>query len=765
MNVGTGAHRFVLCAAATAVGLVPCARVDAIDWPPDLPEPEPLPDTDALIQFPETYEEFHSRYPNHVVRQGPFRRPDLDGDGLGDHIFPRVGFDENIPRIGSVSLRSRWMARQLFVVTGEQPNDMFGWVADSAGDFNGDGHDDLLVTAPNYGEFDQGSGRAYIYSGADGSLLARISTNVQLSGLGLAASSLGDVDGDGFDDIALGAPTGADSPGYVAVIHGRAAAAQGHHELSIADSALFLLGEESGDAFGFSVASAGDFNGDGQRDFVVGAPGHERGVDGNDLALGAAYVYSGATGALLLKMIGSAPGEQFGAIVQLAGDLDGDFKSDILVATAGLLEIDPDGNIANNSAVHRFNGRAEMDPASVLTSAQSDQVLLPSVPDDFLFGADIEFARDLDGDNRPEIIIDASFIDVIGGEAVLRSRSYVYSGDEAGLLGTFSDFDEFEALPFGGPGAAADPPGDGGEGGEGGGDAGFLTGDIDGDGDVDQDDLYALLMRVGQATCCRVLGDLDGNGMVDTVDLALLIGNYGASGGAVRPSSDLNGDGVVCHKDMAIVIAEIERLALGGAPQLSPAEDVTGDGVVDKEDVAQIIEMATDGELDSICDDVLVYFGDLDELAEECDGLDGEIEGPDFPGPDGGGGEDDCDELPRTTISECGAWAACMVSSEFDEVLDAIEARLDEIGVEISQARLDFDVVQDGPLNDALIAAATAAQIEVQNAQDRAADKAETEMNAAARTRDRRMAGVTGVAGVTILFGGPIGLVGSVGLI
>ena len=160
----------------------------------------------------------------------------------------------------------------------------------AAGDVNGDGMDDVVVGAA--GEYVGGNtlGRAYVFSGVNGSLLLTVeSPNPNLAGDFGTSLAVGDVNGDGKGDIAVGA--GGERVGGNAY-QGRA------YVFSGADgSLLFTLDSpnpEEGAWFGSSVA-VGDVNGDGKDDIAVGAFGEH--VGGN--SQGQVYVFSGADGSLL----------------------------------------------------------------------------------------------------------------------------------------------------------------------------------------------------------------------------------------------------------------------------------------------------------------------------------------------------------------------------------------------------------------------------------------------------------------------------------
>ena len=164
----------------------------------------------------------------------------------------------------------------------------FGSALDGAGDVNGDGYDDLIVGSPGYSV---GMGMAYLFtgsaSGIDSSAVAALmaSDAAILDRFGAAVAGAGDVDGDGYDDVIVGAyesDDGGSGAGSVYLYRGGASGIDLSSELELSAS------DASSDAyFGRAVAGVGDVNGDGYDDVVVGA-------EGDDDSTGAAYLYLAA---------------------------------------------------------------------------------------------------------------------------------------------------------------------------------------------------------------------------------------------------------------------------------------------------------------------------------------------------------------------------------------------------------------------------------------------------------------------------------------
>ncbi len=424
---------------------------------------------------------------------------DLDVDGLGDVIVGVPYADAGgLNEAGVARVFSGGSGALLFTLSSLQYVAHFGASVAGVEDLNGDGVPDLLVGAPDAfgGPGLSGAGQVRAYSGASGALLLTLTGGTSDEHLGGSVASAGDVDGDGVPDVVAGAP---DAEGFNAT--GRARVFSGASGASL----FFIAGTIPYGNLGWSVAGAGDLDGDGNSEFLVGAPYASLGLLGTNG--GRVTLHSGASGAALSVFEGNVDGERSGFAVATAGDMNGDGIPD---AIAG-------------SPYARVGLSQEAGRARVLSGADASVLLdLAGSSGGARFGWSVAGGADVDGDGVPDLVVGAPNADPGGlsdpGRVVVLSGSSggaLLSVDGAVAFGTLGISVAFagDVNGDGIPDLAAGAPGVSGAGAAGAGSVRLLSG-VDGS---------SLLVVSGAAVSERLgssvagLGDVDGDGVPDFV--------------------------------------------------------------------------------------------------------------------------------------------------------------------------------------------------------------------------------------------------------
>jgi hypothetical protein len=288
----------------------------------------------------------------------------------------------------------------------EADGDFFSWFA-ATGDLDGDGTEDLVIGSAWSSE-GTGSGRVYaLYGPLSGD--ATSSDDVSIDAVGSDTfgvdPAVGDVDGDGYADLWVGAP-GWDGEGNnigaAYLIHGPLTSGTG------ADMASFsVTGEGDYDYVGTGQSIVGDQDGDGVLDLLGGASGIDDGANG----AGVVYLYSGAeTGDLapsdaLASITGSDSNEAIGQISTFAGNVDvnDDGVADLVIGTPR-----GDTNEADNGGVYVFHGPV----SGALDGGDADAVIAHSDEDADYVGQSVVGGLDWDGDGSEDLAIGASGSDL-----------------------------------------------------------------------------------------------------------------------------------------------------------------------------------------------------------------------------------------------------------------------------------------------------------------------------------------------------------------
>ena len=330
---------------------------------------------------------------------------DTNGDGYADIIATASGYDNGRGRVYVFQGYAGGIRNTpIYSTTGEAAGDRLGWSAGTAGDVNGDGYADIVAGAPYYGSANHG--RVYVYLGSAVGLneTAAFSVTGEMAGseFGIAVSTAGDVDGDGHTDILVGAKGHDGGKGRADIYRG------GPSGLG-ATASFSVIGGASGDNLGGSVGMAGDVNGDGYADVVVGADGYSGGT-------GRAYVYLGGAAEVsaipILVATGEATGNGFGRSVGTAGDVNGDGYADLAAGAPGAL-----GNTGRAYVYVGGASRVGSTPVFVATGEATDSG----------YGRSVGTAGDVNGDGYADLAVGA---DEYGGWT---GRAYVYLGGPAGL--------------------------------------------------------------------------------------------------------------------------------------------------------------------------------------------------------------------------------------------------------------------------------------------------------------------------------------------
>ena len=354
-----------------------------------------------------------------------------------------------------------------FVINGIDEFDYSGRSVSAAGDVNGDGIDDLIIGARGADPGTASEGQSYVVFGKEGGFPVELNLNLLgasddgfvMNGVGIgdysgrSVSSAGDVNGDGIDDVIVGAP-GAD-PGFIPrsnagvsyVVFGTSNGSPVEFDLSTLNGSngLFLIGDNPDDQSGISVRGAGDINGDGFDDVIVGAPGADPG-DPTASVAGKSYVVFGSDNnpvpSVFLSDLngddgfvfnGNNPFDYSGQSVSGAGDINGDGIDDLII---GVRNADP--GIDREGESYVVFGTTNGFPPSLDRSDLNgtNGFILTGIDPEDRSGFAVSNAGDVNGDGIEDLIIGANGADPGNPQRDRAGESYVVFGNTSGFPAT-----------------------------------------------------------------------------------------------------------------------------------------------------------------------------------------------------------------------------------------------------------------------------------------------------------------------------------------
>lgn len=393
---------------------------------------------------------------------------DVNGDGLDDILIAadhsagagntKAFAGESYIIFGSETLPTTINLGSLgslgVTIFGADAGDQSGYSVSGAGDVNGDGFDDVIIGAfasAGAGNAEAYAGETYIIFGADD-----LPTTIDLSTLGAAGvtifgidagdnmgcavSGAGDVNGDGFDDVLIGAISadGADNlranSGEAYLIFGSATLPATIDLSAVGAGGVTLFGAEVTDLTGYSVSGAGDVNGDGLDDFLIGARFGDGVGESNS---GKTYLVFGAEtlpttidlanlGTAGVVMTGADSSDYSGRSVSGAGDFNGDGFDDLLIG-ALLAENSGGVNADSGEAYLVFGGASLPQTIDLGNLGTAGFTILGGEAGDNI-GQSVSSAGDVNNDGRDDLLIGARHADGVGNAKPNAGETYIIFG-------------------------------------------------------------------------------------------------------------------------------------------------------------------------------------------------------------------------------------------------------------------------------------------------------------------------------------------------
>jgi hypothetical protein len=313
---------------------------------------------------------------------------DITGDGVREFIVSAPGFDPGGKGFaGRIYIFNGAQLNQYVTIDGENAGDNFGDGLEVIPDVNGDGIKDIVATSDMGDDgIKTDCGIVYIFSGADQRELARFYGPENNSRFGCEVTFIGDLTGDGIDELLIGAKgSEVNLNGVIETDVGRAFVAD-----PVAGTIIHVVsGQSAFGYFGSAVSAAGDVNNDGVPDFIVAAQEHTEASVGPEC--GAIFIYDGASGNLLRKHVGEFPYDKFGKSVWGNVDVNNDGRLDVIVGAH--LKDRPN--------------KGDDYPGGIYVYSNNGAEILNYTGNGFRerLGSEIEVTGDRDGDGFPEFFV------------------------------------------------------------------------------------------------------------------------------------------------------------------------------------------------------------------------------------------------------------------------------------------------------------------------------------------------------------------------
>jgi hypothetical protein len=352
---------------------------------------------------------------------------DVNGDGYADVIVGAYGYDNGQTDEGAAFVyhgsATGISTTHAAMVESNQGSASMGYSVSGAGDVNGDGYADVIVGAPYYDIIQTDGGAAFIYHGGPSGISTTYADMVELDQtdayMGYSVSGAGDVNGDGYADVIVGAyryDNGQTYEGAAFVYHGGATGISTTH-------AAMVESDQGGARMGYSVSGAGDVNGDGYADVIVGAYLYDSG----ESIEGAAFVYHGSATGISTTYAAMVESNQanarMGRSVSGAGDVNGDGYADVIVGAHNY-----SNGQTGEGAAFVYHGSPTGISTTHAAMVESDQA-------GALMGNSVSGAGDVNGDGYADVIVGAYLLHWQYSD---EGAAFVYHGSATGISTTYA---------------------------------------------------------------------------------------------------------------------------------------------------------------------------------------------------------------------------------------------------------------------------------------------------------------------------------------